>query len=184
MFRHLRSLIAFGLLLCAVSARAQQNASVQGTVADESQAVLPGATVTATEVSTGAQIVAVAEADGRYRLDNVAPGKYKIRFELSGFGAVELTNVELLVGANVTVPKVTLKVATLEETVTVTSQAPLVDVSRAQVSGNIDRRQMAELPLQGRNWQELALMVKGITANSVGNTPGVSGLRSYSYDAK
>jgi imidazolonepropionase-like amidohydrolase len=60
----------------------------------------------------------------------------------------------------VTVPKVTLKVASLEETVTVTSQAPLVDVSRAQVAGNIDRRQMAELPLQGRNWQELALMVE------------------------
>ncbi len=67
-----------------------------------------------------------------------------------------------------------MKVASLQETVTVTSQAPLVDVSRAQVAGNIDRRQMAELPLQGRNWQELALMVKGITANSVGNTPGVS----------
>ena len=65
-----------------------------------------------------------------------------------------------------------MKVATLQETVTVTSQAPLVDVTRAQVAGNIDRRQMAELPLQGRNWQELALMVKGITANSVGNTPG------------
>ena len=67
-----------------------------------------------------------------------------------------------------------MKVASLEETVTVTSQAPLVDVTRAQVAGNIDRRQMAELPLQGRNWQELALMVKGITANAVGNTPGVS----------
>ncbi len=174
MFRRLRWLIAIGLLLAAPHAGAQQNASVQGTVVDESQAVMPGTTITATEVSTGAQQTVVAEGDGRYRFDSVAPGKYKFRFELQGFGAVELTDVELLVGQNVTIPKVTMRVATLEETVTVTSQAPLVDTSRAQVAGNIDRRQMAELPLQGRNWQELALMVKGITANAVGNTPGVS----------
>ncbi len=49
-----------------------------------------------------------------------------------------------------------------------------MDLSSARVSGNIDRRQMAELPLQGRNWMELSLMVKGITANNIGNTPGVS----------
>ena len=54
----------------------------------------------------------------------------------------------------------------------VTQQAPLVDVTSSQVAGNIDRRQMAELPLQGRNWQELSLMVKGVTANNVTNTPG------------
>ena len=59
------------------------------------------------------------------------------------------------------------------ETVVVSSQAPLVDTTSPRVSGNIDRRQMAELPLQGRNWMELSLMVKGITANSIGNTPGV-----------
>src|SRR5205085_5372231 len=98
----------------------------------------------------------------------------KFRIELSGFATTEITGVELLVGQNATVPSVTMKVASVEEMVTVTSQAPLVDVTRAQVAGNIDRRQMAELPLQGRNWQELALMVKGITANAVGNTPGVS----------
>jgi hypothetical protein len=112
MFRHLRSLIAFALLL-SPSLAAQQNATVQGTVVDESQAVMPGTTVTATEVSTGTQKVAVAEGDGRYRFDNVAPGKYKLRFELQGFGAVELTDIELLVGA-AAVPKVTLKVASLE----------------------------------------------------------------------
>ena len=130
--------------------------------------------MTTTEISTGVQSVAVAEADGRYRFDNLPPGRYKIRLELSGFATTEITNIELLVGQNATVPRVTMKVASLEETVTVTSQAPLVDVTRAQVAGNIDRRQMAELPLQGRNWQELSLMVKGITANSIANTPGVS----------
>ncbi len=173
MRRYLGSLIAAALLL-SPSLAAQQNATVQGTVVDESQSVLPGATVTATEISTGVQTVVVSEADGRYRFDNVAPGRYKLRLELSGFATTEIPDIELLVGQNVTVPRVTMKVATLEETVTVTSQAPLVDLTRAQVAGNIDRRQMAELPLQGRNWQELSLMVKGITANNISNTPGVS----------
>src|SRR5204862_2614313 len=50
----------------------------------------------------------------------------------------------------------------------------LVDTSSSQVAGNVDRRQMEELPLQGRNWMELSKLVKGITANDVGNTPGVS----------
>ena len=66
-----------------------------------------------------------------------------------------------------------MRLAGVEETVVVSSQAPLVDTTSPRVSGNIDRRQMAELPLQGRNWMELSLMVKGITANSIGNTPGV-----------
>ena len=68
-----------------------------------------------------------------------------------------------------------MKVAALEETVTVSSQAPLVDTTSSQVAGNIDRRQMAELPLQGRNWQELSLMVKGRDRQQHHATrPGVS----------
>ena len=53
---------------------------------------------------------------------------------------------------------------------TVTAEAPLVDTSSSQVAGNVDRRQMEELPLQGRNWMELSKMVKGITANDVNAT--------------
>ena len=85
-----------------------------------------------------------------------------------------MTGIELLVGANATVEPITMRLAGVQETVVVSSQAPIVDTSSARVSGNIDRRQMAELPLQGRNWMELSLMVKGIAANNIGNTPGVS----------
>jgi hypothetical protein len=166
-------LIAFTLLLPA-SLAAQQNATVQGIVADESQGMLPGATVTTTEISTGVQSVAVTMGDGRYRFDNLPPGRYKVRIELEGFATAEIAELELLVGQHATVPPIAMKVATLAETVTVTGQAPLVDVTSSQVAANIDRRQMAELPLQGRNWEELALMVKGITANNVANTPGVN----------
>src|SRR5580692_6462288 len=166
-------LIAFTLLL-PPSLAAQQNATVQGIIADESQGVLPGATVTATDISNGVQTVAVTTVDGRYEFENLPPGRYKLRIELSGFATTEITETELLVGQHATMPRVLMKVATVAETVIVTGQAPLVDVTSSQVAGNIDRRQMAELPLQGRNWEELSLMVKGITANNIANTPGVN----------
>ena len=67
-----------------------------------------------------------------------------------------------------------LKVASVSETLTITAESPLVDVSSSQVAGNVDRRQMEQMPLQGRNWMELSKLVKGITANDVTNTPGVS----------
>jgi hypothetical protein len=160
------------LLLGATSAFAQ-DASLVGTVIDETKAVLPGATVTATNLETGGASAVVTDDRGDYRLPKLPPGKYKIQAELSGFATIVVPSVELLVGQNAAVP-FTLRVATVGEELTVTGEAPLVDVTSSQVSGNVDRRQMEQLPLQGRNWMELSMMVKGITANSVSNQPGVS----------
>ena len=73
MHRHLARLITLALLL-STRLVAQQNATVQGTVLDESRSVLPGVTVTATEINTGYQAIAVTLEDGRYRLENLPPG--------------------------------------------------------------------------------------------------------------
>jgi hypothetical protein len=173
MLRYKAWLVALAILLAPTIAAAQ-TATLQGTVADESSAMLPGTTVDATEINTGVVTTAVTETDGRYRFERLAPGTYKIQMELQGFATVQIPNIELLVGQNAKVPQVTLKVASLEETITVTQSTPLIDLTSSQVAGNIDRRQMAELPLQGRNWQELSLMVKGVTANNVTNTPGAA----------
>ena len=100
------------------------------------------------------------------------PGRYKLQADLAGFASLILPDVELLVGQNRSIP-FTMQVASLAETLTVTAESPLVDISSTQVAGNVDRRQMEELPLQGRNWMELAMQVKGITANAVDTTPGV-----------
>jgi hypothetical protein len=170
--------IVLGALLLSVSPAAAQDATLTGTVMDESKSVLPGATVTATSRSTGRVMDGVSDERGEYRLVGLRPDRYEIKVELSGFAAVVVSDLELLVGQNATVP-FTLKLATLDETITVTSESPLIDLRTARVAGNIDRRQMEELPISGRNWMQLSMMVPGITANAVSDTPGISGLTNF-----
>jgi hypothetical protein len=137
--------------------------------------VLPGVSVTATDQASGRQIAAVSNEHGEYRLLNMPPGKYSIQAELAGFSTVMIKDVELLVGQNATVP-LTMKLAQVSETLTVVGETPLIDISSSQVAGNVDRRQMEQMPIQGRNWMELSKLVKGVTANDVGNSIGTGAM--------
>ncbi len=168
-------ILALAAVLCVpVSAAAQiSTASVNGVVTDESKGVLPGVTVTATDLETGREYASVTDERGAYQLVSLPPGTYRMQAELAGFATVQIPKVELLVGQNATIA-FPMKIASLEESVTVTSEAPLVDIRSSQVAGNVDRRQMEELPLQGRNWVELSMLVKGITANNVTGAPTIS----------
>jgi hypothetical protein len=166
--------LAVTLLMTLVSAPAfAQQASVLGTVTDATKAVLPGVSVTATNLATGIQTTSVSDERGEYRVVNLAPGRYKVQAELIGFSTVIVPVIELLVGQNATVP-FALTLAQVNETVTVTGEAPFVDTASSQVSGNVNPRQTEQMPLQGRNWLELAKLVKGITSNEIGNNPGVA----------
>jgi hypothetical protein len=167
-----------GLSLLPVTPAFAQDATVAGIIVDESKAVLPGVTVSAVAQGTGRTHEAVTNERGEYRLLGLAPGRYTLKAELAGFSTLVLENIELLVGQNANVP-FTLKLASLQETVTVSSESPLVDLRASQVSGNVDRRQMEELPIHGRNWMELSTMIKGITANTANNTPGVTALANF-----
>src|SRR5688572_1985405 len=169
----LASLVCLASLALLVPVRASaQDATLIGNVVDGTKAALPGATITATLIDTGRANTTVSDERGEYRLRGLAPGRYRVQAELSGFSTIVIPDIELLVGQNRSLP-FAMQVASLSETLTVTGEAPLVDVSSTQVAGNVDRRQMEELPLQGRNWMELAMQVKGITANAVDTTPGV-----------
>jgi hypothetical protein len=166
--------LALAMMMVAVTAVHAQQASIVGTVVDQSKAVIPGVTITATELGTGRQFSGVSDARGEYRLPGVDAGRYRVQAELAGFTTVVVPEVELLVGQNATVP-FSLTVASLSETLTVAGQAPLVDTRSTQIAGNVDRRQMEALPLSGRNWMELAMLVKGVTANDVGKgLPGAT----------
>jgi hypothetical protein len=152
-----------------------QQASIIGIAVDDTKAVLPGVSVTATDQAAGRQIAAITNERGEYRLLNMPAGKYTVQAELSGFATVIVREVELLVGQNATIP-LTLKLAQVSETLTVLGESPLVDTTSSQVAGNVDRRQMEQLPLQGRNWMELSKLVKGVTANDVGNSIGTGAM--------
>jgi hypothetical protein len=162
------------LSLVASLAHAQQ-ASIIGTASDETKALLPGVAVTATDQAAGRQVTAVTNERGEYRLQNLPAGKYTVQAELSGFTTVILRDVELLVGQNAAIP-IVMKIAQVSETLTVVGETPLVDTASSQVAGNVDRRQMEQLPLQGRNWMELSKLVKGVTANDVGNSIGTGAM--------
>jgi hypothetical protein len=149
-----------------------QQATIVGSVVDESKGALPGATVMATGVDTGRQFTDVSTNRGEYRLVGLPAGRYDLRVDLEGFGSTVIRSIELLVGQNATIP-LTMKLAAMNETVTVRAEAPLVDAQQARVAGNVDTRQMEEIPIAGRNWQQLATLVKGITINSITNRPGV-----------
>jgi hypothetical protein len=164
----------FAFAAAVTPAYAQVEATIVGTIVDESKAVLPGVTVTATDIATGRQFTDLTNGRGEYRLVGMQAGKYKMQAELAGFAPSVLSEVELLVGQNATIT-FTMKVATLEEALTVTAASPLVDTRQAQVAGNVDRRQMEELPINGRNWLQLSTMVKGITANQITDTSTPNG---------
>src|SRR5438552_16984201 len=89
------------VLAAPVTALAQGGtAALGGTITDESKAVLPGATVTATDLSTGRTYSAVSDERGEYRMANMTPGTYRVQAELTGFSTVVNPSVELLVGQN------------------------------------------------------------------------------------
>jgi hypothetical protein len=170
------------LLLAAVPAAAQVNtATVNGTVTDQSKAVLPGVTITATDTQTGRKYVATSDGRGAFQLALLPPGVYALQADLEGFTPSTVPSMELLVG-QIAAVQFTLEISTVRETVTVSGEAPLIDVTSTQVAGNVDRRQMEAMPLQGRNWLELSMLVKGVTTNNMTSNPGISQNESFNLN--
>src|SRR5688572_19688382 len=145
------------LLLTAGAAWAQGTAQLSGTVRDESGAVLPGVTVTATQTDTGLVRTAVTDETGGYLLTNLPTGPYRLEVALQGFKTYVQTGIVLQVGGTPTVNAV-LGVGALEESVTVEAAAPLVDVRSAGISTVVDNEAILELPLQGRQVTDLIVL--------------------------
>ena len=160
-------LTAVALLALPLTALAQE-ATIAGTIVDTTGGVLPGVTIRAVNDATGNSFEAVTDERGAFRIP-VRTGNYKVAIELSGFTTVNRTAV-LLVGQTATL-NVQMAPSTLQETITVTGEAPLLDVSSSSTGGNIDPRQVQELPVQGGNWTALALLAPGNRTNSQGAVP-------------
>src|SRR6266850_4487666 len=138
---------------------AQIGANVGGIVTDNSGAVLPGVTITITNTATGRTRSLVTTADGRYRAVALEPGPYQIAAELQGFGTIRRA-ITLVVGSDATLD-VSMALATLNETVTVTGEGPLVEVAKSQPSSVMTGQQLENLPVLSRNFLVLAQLMPG-----------------------
>jgi hypothetical protein len=165
--RRLLILAALGLLAVGVwPALAQQGqSSLQGRILDTSGAALPGVTVVVTHQGSGMFRQVVSNADGSYFVTGLVPGPYRVAAELIGFRKYERPDVLLQIGTTATL-EITLEVGGLEENVTVTGQAPLIDVTSTQVASNIDEAELAALPILNRNWLFAVALAPGIQVQS------------------
>src|SRR5215472_3497242 len=144
--------IVGGLLFSSTGLRGQATASstVQGTITDQTGAVIGKADVTLTAKETGVVRTSKTNNAGEYRFDGLTAGFYTIRATASGFTTGEVNQVELLVGRTLT-QDFALKPGSVSETVEVTAAAPLVDQTKTDVSTNITTNQIQDLPLIGRD---------------------------------
>ncbi len=173
MKRMLRTLIGLAviMLFASTSAWAQATAQLGGTIRDESGAVLPGVTVTATQTDTGFSRTVVTEGSGTYLMPNLPTGPYRLEVSLQGFRTYVQTGIVLQVGGTPTINAV-LGVGNLEETVSVEAATPLVDVRSAGISDVVENERIVELPLQGRQVTDLIVL-----AGAAVNTGNVSAFR-------
>jgi hypothetical protein len=157
--------VFLALLAYALPASGQQGtAEVRGRVVDAQDAVLPGVSVMVRNQDTGMFRQGVSTTDGTYFLSGVTPGTYELTAELTGFKKYARPNVRLEVGRTATLD-VQLEVGGLEEQMTVTAEAPLVDVTSKEVGGHITARELTDLPTVNRNFIGFIGLLPGVIAN-------------------
>jgi hypothetical protein len=150
-------------VLCAPLAAHAQDATLSGTIVDTTGGVLPGVSIIAVHEASGNTFETTTDERGGFRL-LLRPGSYRVTAQLVGFGTLTRSGLELLVGQQA-VANLQLAPSSVQESVTVTGEAPLLEVASSSMASNIDPRQVSEIPVNGRNWQDLAMLAPGSRAN-------------------
>jgi hypothetical protein len=150
------------LLFSCSSVLAQQTAgNITGRVLDQQGAAVPGATVSARNPQTGFSRSEVSDAEGLYRLNALPVGLYEVNAELPGFTTVSKKDIEVGVGQTQTVD-FSLRIASVAETVNVTGASPLIEITNSAVGQLVDPKRIESLPLNGRQFANLAATVPGV----------------------
>ena len=161
----LRNLFKFGVFaLCVFTASAQESihfASISGRVSDASEAVVEGATVTARQIDTNLTSALLTDKEGRFRFPYLPVGEYEIRIQQPGFVEAR-RSATVTLGSAYELP-VTLSVASSETNITVSVESELLDTARTQVAGTVSQAEVRALPLNGRSFLDLALLVPGVS---------------------
>jgi hypothetical protein len=151
-----------GVLLFSVSLFSQANfGRILGTVTDQSGGVLSGATVTITDKDRGVARTLTTDDAGEYNAPTLIPGNYTVRVEAKGFRTLDRQNVVLEVGKEVRVD-LTPQPGEQAQTVTVTEQMPLVETTNATLGGTLNNADIQDMPLNGRNYQNLLSLRPGV----------------------
>lgn len=157
------------LVLCLAGFAFAQSSTgtIQGTVADAHGAVIPNASVTITNLGTNRAIVVTSNGEGLYSLPALDPGPYKVEVQVTNFKAT--TQQVTLQTAQVVNLEFKLQPGSTSETIEVTAATPIVDTSTSGIGDIVTGRQITDLPLNGRNFTDLAQMVPGVTRGQPGN---------------
>ena len=163
-----RRLLAALLALGAVAAQRQSLGTIAGSVKDASGAVLPGVTVEASSPALIEKVrTAVTDGAGQYRIVNLPPGTYVITFTLTGFSTVRREGVDVSINVTSNIDA-DLRVGAVQETITVTGGAPVVDLQSTAQTTVADERTFKELP-SGGSWVNIAQLIPAINSAFFGN---------------
>src|SRR5262245_56586151 len=148
----------------AIASAQGTTGSISGFITDDTGGALPGATITVRHVDTDQKRMIISDSGGRYRAQQLAPGRYDVTVELSGFRTARTPEIALTVGQEAVVNLV-LKVGGVAEQVLVTGESPLVNMRQSSVAALVDEKQIRELPVNGRDFSQLTLLQPGVTAS-------------------
>jgi carboxypeptidase family protein/TonB-dependent receptor-like protein len=160
-----RLFVAAAVLAAALPAAAQSqamNGSIEGTVRDNSGAILPGVTVTVTNTDTGTARVVITNEEGVYRAPLLPLGTYQVTAELQGFKKFEQHGITLSAGQTV-LTNVTLSVGSVSETITVTGESPVAQPGKIDLGRTIGEAEVKNLPLVSRNPYNFAFLQANVT---------------------
>jgi hypothetical protein len=165
------SMLALVAAVTAPLARGQEtvnSASVSGRVTDSQGGLVPGAAVAARQIETNVVTETTTSQDGRFRFPYLKVGPYEVTVHLEGFADVKRA-LTLTVGSAFELP-VTLAVGGLDTSVTVTGQATVLEAARSQIAGTVTQTEVNALPMNGRNFLDLALLIPGVSPTNVAST--------------
>lgn len=166
--RHIRALrlsavLAIGAFFASPSYGQVAGATITGTVSDASGAVVPNAQIAIREVSTGIVRTVASDHAGFYMAPNLLPGNYAVTASAPGFSVAIQSGITLTVGGQ-QVLNITMQVGQVSQKVEVTSEAPTVQLADSTISAVVDSTTVRELPLNGRDWTQLATLQPGVTS--------------------
>jgi hypothetical protein len=162
------------LSLAVISAAQGDTARLQGTVTDPQDAAVVGASVTVTDESTGRTTTVVTNDTGFYTVPGLPPGRYRVEVTMKGFKKIS-RQLELQI-AQVGVADFRLDVGEVAQTINVEAGSPILNAQDSAIGEVVESRQITELPLNGRNFTQLAVLEPGVTRGTLsGNTNSASG---------